>query len=579
MSGTTLRHLPVSSKGSKQLSTVVLPRLAGAPKALRLLALTISIFGANVLASTISSYAAPQLLTLGLSKEALSGVLLAGPLAGLLVQPVVGLMSDQSQSRWGRRRPFIAAGAVIGAFSTLMLGWASTFLGWIGSSSEKAALVISCIALYLMQSSINALASVNRSLIIDLVPPSDEALGNAWASRMASLGSITGYSLGWVDLPSATGGLVGKSQLQVLALFDALLLISCHSITVFCTRESPAKERQTKRSIWNLVSEFRRTWSTLLSDGKSTYWVDFFSFFGWSPMLSFTSTWVVETTMSLNPNMTSDDANRRASLAFLFHSGVNLFSTLLLPMLVAPTLENQEAAKKNPSWSIHIKWLTLPLLWTISNFFHAVILVCSYWAHRTEIGVIALVASAGCPFAVTCWAPFAIIGDVLASPPATTHDPETDAEGGEIEHTGDETPHATTFKQSQTGAVLGLHNVFVVIPEFISMGISSAVFVLIDPTKSAFKKRSLHLWPRSIFDKMKEWDSIGLLFRIGALFVIVAVIYGAFWSIRYSKERHEAAEIRLLKRSEQNPAGLGAQFPEEEENSTSESEGEGDDGM
>jgi solute carrier family 45 protein 1/2/4 len=49
-------------------------------------------------------------LSLGLSKSMLALVWIAGPLSGVLVQPYVGLKSDNCRIRWGRRRPFIVAG-------------------------------------------------------------------------------------------------------------------------------------------------------------------------------------------------------------------------------------------------------------------------------------------------------------------------------------------------------------------------------------------------------------------------------------------------------------------------------------
>ena len=54
---------------------------------------------------------------------------IAPPLSGLIVQPMIGVMSDSSQSRWGRRRPFILLFAILVAFFLVMLAWASEIVG------------------------------------------------------------------------------------------------------------------------------------------------------------------------------------------------------------------------------------------------------------------------------------------------------------------------------------------------------------------------------------------------------------------------------------------------------------------
>ena len=65
----------------------------------------------------------PYLLQLGLTKSRTSLVWIAGPLSGLIMQPVVGVLADNSRSKWGRRRPFMIGGSLIVAICLLILGW------------------------------------------------------------------------------------------------------------------------------------------------------------------------------------------------------------------------------------------------------------------------------------------------------------------------------------------------------------------------------------------------------------------------------------------------------------------------
>ncbi len=71
----------------------------------------------------------PYLLQLGLSKAHTSLVWIAGPLSGLIMQPVIGVLADSSRSKWGRRRPFMIGGTIIVGFALLVLGWTAEIVG------------------------------------------------------------------------------------------------------------------------------------------------------------------------------------------------------------------------------------------------------------------------------------------------------------------------------------------------------------------------------------------------------------------------------------------------------------------
>jgi solute carrier family 45, member 1/2/4 len=67
----------------------------------------------------------PYLLELGLAKSQTALVWLAPPLSGMIMQPLIGTISDSSTLRWGRRRPYMLVASWIVAISLLTLGWAS----------------------------------------------------------------------------------------------------------------------------------------------------------------------------------------------------------------------------------------------------------------------------------------------------------------------------------------------------------------------------------------------------------------------------------------------------------------------
>lgn len=136
--------------------------------------------------------ASPYLLDLGLSKSHMSLVFMAGPLSGLIVQPLIGILADRSRSPWGRRRPFMIAGILICAAAMMMLGWARELSSLFGGG-ENTAIGFAVLAIYLIDFSINAVMSTDRALVVDTLPPAQQEEGSAWAGRMFGLGSVIGF--------------------------------------------------------------------------------------------------------------------------------------------------------------------------------------------------------------------------------------------------------------------------------------------------------------------------------------------------------------------------------------------------
>lgn len=141
----------------------------------------------------------PYLLNLGLTKSNTSLVWIAGPLSGLIVQPIVGVIADESKSKWGRRRPLMALGTVIVALCLLVLGFTREIIGLVESDDDKArrpTIVLAVFAIYAVDFAINAgklvcingielvltniVMSCSRSLIVDTLPIEKQQAGAAW---------------------------------------------------------------------------------------------------------------------------------------------------------------------------------------------------------------------------------------------------------------------------------------------------------------------------------------------------------------------------------------------------------------
>lgn len=94
--------------------------------------------------NTLLTDCTPYLLQLGLSKAHTSLVWIAGPLSGLIMQPVVGVLADRSRSKWGRRRPFMIGGTIIVGFGLLVLGWTGEIVGIFVEDTDLVSRQVRC---------------------------------------------------------------------------------------------------------------------------------------------------------------------------------------------------------------------------------------------------------------------------------------------------------------------------------------------------------------------------------------------------------------------------------------------------
>lgn len=171
--------------------------------------------------------------TLGARIDDLPILWIAGPIAGLLVQPIIGEWSDRTTGRWGRRRPFMMIGAVLTAAALVTMGNASTV--W-----EAA------IALWLLTFSINIVMEPFRALMGDLAPPEERNQGFATQVLFIGAGAVFASILPWLLVHWANvppGGVPGQMSPAVRASFTggAVGLLLAVTWTVATTRERPFK--------------------------------------------------------------------------------------------------------------------------------------------------------------------------------------------------------------------------------------------------------------------------------------------------------------------------------------------------
>ncbi|WP_423605266.1 MFS transporter [Sphingomonas sp. MS122] len=123
--------------------------------------------------------------TLGADVDELAILWIAGPAAGLLIQPLIGHLSDRTSGRFGRRRPYIFAGAMLAALALFAMPNAQTLWG-------ASAL------LWLLTASINIAMEPFRSLVADKLPEGRRTTGFAMQVFFIGLGAVFASALPWM---------------------------------------------------------------------------------------------------------------------------------------------------------------------------------------------------------------------------------------------------------------------------------------------------------------------------------------------------------------------------------------------
>ncbi len=137
----------------------------------------------------------PVTSSLGASPLLYSLIWLAGPFSGMVVQPIIGVLSDNTKSRFGRRRPYLLGGALITALAL----WAfphsagiSDFISKICHCNMPAwgGLLVAALLIWVIDACINIAQGPYRSLIPDVVPREQHAQANSYISLAIGLGSV-----------------------------------------------------------------------------------------------------------------------------------------------------------------------------------------------------------------------------------------------------------------------------------------------------------------------------------------------------------------------------------------------------
>ncbi len=170
--------------------------------------------------------------TLGANKDEIPILWIAAPLTGLLVQPIIGYLSDRTwHPYWGRRRPYFFVGAILASLALLIMPNSPTL--WVAGGM-----------LWILDASINISMEPFRAFVGDKLPPKQRTSGFAMQSFFIGIGSVIAALLPWVFTNwfnfsnIATAGQIPDSVKWSFYL-GSFAFLSAVMYTVFTTKEFP----------------------------------------------------------------------------------------------------------------------------------------------------------------------------------------------------------------------------------------------------------------------------------------------------------------------------------------------------
>ena len=184
----------------------------------------------------------PIMSRLGIVQSVQSLIWFSGPLSGFIVQPLIGVYSDITTAKIGRRRPFIIAGVIGILFGFILLLFVESIGNAIGQSeSAKKGLkiFIFTLALLITNICINVLQGPSRTLVGDVVPKNQQVKANTVGSLMIGIAAIITNLIGGLDL--ATKLNLSLDNEKLIFVVGIILIAIGVTITCLVAKEEPLR--------------------------------------------------------------------------------------------------------------------------------------------------------------------------------------------------------------------------------------------------------------------------------------------------------------------------------------------------
>ena len=203
--------------------------------------LSFGFFGVQIAYALQSANISRIFATLGADPHTLSIFWVLPPLMGMIVQPIVGAMSDKTWCKWGRRKPYLYVGALVAVAVMAFLPNAGSL-----GLTVKMAMIFGLVMLMLLDTSINMAMQPFKMMVGDMVNERQKAKAYSIQSMLCNAGSLVGYLFPyiftWIGIQSvAPKGVVPDSVIYSFYV-GAAILILCVLYTGMTVKEMNPEE-------------------------------------------------------------------------------------------------------------------------------------------------------------------------------------------------------------------------------------------------------------------------------------------------------------------------------------------------
>mgnify|MGYP000496409311 FL=1 len=238
---------------------------------------------------------------------------IAAPLTGLIVQPIIGYLSDNTwHSVLGRRKPYFLIGAILSSVTLFFVPYSSTL--WMAAGF-----------LWILDASINISMEPFRALVADKLPDSQRSYGFVTQTLIIGIGTWIASnlpyfvsSLGVSDV--AEPGVIPDSVKLAFAI-GAFVFLTSILYTIFTTKEYPPKDlkkfrQKQNRSFKSMLNEFTKHFIDMPLTMKKLGLIQFFSWFAFFTMWSMANPAITEHVFNAPiPIMSDFDLSNKVELA------------------------------------------------------------------------------------------------------------------------------------------------------------------------------------------------------------------------------------------------------------------------
>ncbi len=249
--------------------------------------LSFGFFGVQIAYALQSANISRIFATLGADPHSLSYFWILPPLAGLIIQPIVGSLSDRTWNRFGRRLPYLLFGAILAVIVMALLPNAGAF-----HFAISGALIFGACALMFLDLSINISMQPFKMLVGDMVNEKQKGLAYSIQSFLCNAGSVVGFIFPFVLAAIGISNVADGNKVPDTVTFSfyggALILIACVIYPFVKVKEMPPKQYAEYHGIDNTPTDKKEKsdFISLLIKAPKVFWtVGLVQFFCWAAFM------------------------------------------------------------------------------------------------------------------------------------------------------------------------------------------------------------------------------------------------------------------------------------------------------